>query len=57
MYRYQRTYLWERYFTTLLIRITQDSYLKYSKTNLNPIYLQERETNKILAVMVGIHLT
>lgn len=45
---------WERYFTSLLIQKTQDSYLKYSKSSLNPVYLQNSEMNKILTVMTGI---
>lgn len=47
---------WERYFTTLLIQYTQDTYLKYSKKRLNPAYIQEKSINKILAVMKGIDL-
>ena len=48
---------WERYFTSLLIQKTQDSYLKYSKSNLNPVYLQNNEMKKILKVMEGIDLS
>lgn len=48
---------WERYFTSLLIQKTQDNYLKYSKSSLNPVYLQNNEMDKILAVMKGIDLT
>lgn len=47
---------WERYFTAKLIQGTQDSYLKYTKKQLNPVYLQEKLSNKILAVMKGIDL-
>ena len=47
---------WERYFTSLLIQKTQDSYLKYSKSSLNPVYLQNNEMSKILTVMTGIDL-
>ena len=47
---------WERYFTALLIQYTQDTYLKYSKKQLNPVYMQEKSINKILAVVKGIDL-
>lgn len=47
---------WERYFTAQLVRHTQDSYLKYSKKQLNPVYLQEKITDQILAVMKGVEL-
>ena len=48
---------WERYFTEQLIRKTQDSYLKYAKSKLNSVYLQDKIREKILAVMKGIELT
>lgn len=47
---------WERYFTAQLIQKTQDSYLKYGKRQLNPAYLQEKVSNRILEVMEGINL-
>lgn len=47
---------WERYFTAQLIQNTQDSYLKYAKSQLNPVYLQEKVSDKILAVAEGINL-
>ncbi len=47
---------WERYFTTLLVQSTQSSYLKYSKKQLNPAYLQEKVLDKILTVIKGIDL-
>ena len=47
---------WERYFTAQLIQKTQDSYLKYAKSQLNPVYLQEKVSDKILAVAEGINL-
>lgn len=47
---------WERYFTAQLIQLTQDSYLKYAKRQLNPVYLQTKITDRILAVMKGIDL-
>lgn len=42
---------WERYFTDLLIKRTAGSYLKYSKSILNPKYLQDNILDKILTVM------
>lgn len=42
---------WERFFTAQLIQRTQESYLKYSKRQLNPAYLQEKISARILAVM------
>lgn len=42
---------WERFFTGLLIEKTQDSFLKYSKKNLNIVYTQENIEEKILRVM------
>ena len=48
---------WERYFTVQMIQSTQNSYLKYSKKPLNPVYLQEKILDRILAVMKGINLT
>ena len=32
---------WERFFTKLLIARSADSYLKYSKNHLNPVYIKE----------------
>ena len=48
---------WERSFTALLVRSTQGGYLKYSKKQLNPAYLQEKVSDKILSVMDGIDLS
>lgn len=47
---------WERYFTALLIEKTKDSYLKYTKKRLNPVYLQEGLKNRICGQMEGIEL-
>lgn len=47
---------WERYFTDQLIQLTQNSFLKYAKRQLNPVYFQEKIADKILAVMKGIEL-
>ena len=48
---------WERYFTALLVKDTHESYLKYAKKQLNPAYLLEKVSSKILSVMKGIDLS
>lgn len=47
---------WERYFTRQLVQRTQDNYLKYTKSSLNPVYLQDKVADRILAVMKWINL-
>ncbi len=47
---------WERFFTSLLVKITTDTYLKYSKKKLNPVYLHEDIASKIAAVIENIKL-
>lgn len=42
---------WERYFTALLVRETKDTYMQYSKRNLNPVYLHDQEKKSILKAM------
>lgn len=42
---------WERYFTQLLISRTKDTYMKYSKASLNPVYLQGRICEQIVSVL------
>ena len=42
---------WGRYFTALLVGISDGTYLKYNKRNLNPAYMQEKISQKLLAVM------
>lgn len=39
---------WERFFTNLLIEITSATTYRYAKTNLNRVYLQERNVEKII---------
>lgn len=48
---------WERYFAAKLVQSTKNTYLKYTKKQLNPIYLQEKIAGRILAVMENIDLT
>lgn len=45
---------WERYFTHLLIKATQGTYLEYSKSRINPNYCQPAAEEKILKQMNGI---
>ena len=47
---------WERFFTALLIEMTQNTYLQYSKKKLNEVYLQEEIASKIIRKMTGIEL-
>ena len=42
---------WERYFTQLLISRTKDTYMKYSKASLNPVFLQGRICEQIVSVL------
>ena len=42
---------WEQYFTDLLIRLTHDTVLHYSKNRLNPSYLQPANVAKVLRAM------
>lgn len=43
----RENFSWEQYFTKLLVRMTHDSYLAYSKGKLNPAYLHEHEKRAI----------
>ena len=42
---------WERYFTDLLMKATQGTYLHYTKSNLNDSYLQAKLAEKIINVI------
>lgn len=48
---------WERFFTSVLVSHTNDTYLRYSKNRLNSSYTQENVVNKIVAVMEMIDLS
>lgn len=48
---------WERFFTALLTEETKDTYLRYSKNKLNPVYLQEEISDKITGTMTGLELS
>lgn len=52
----KKYFSWERFFTSLLVSMTQDSWLKYAKRKLNKAYLQEDISRKIVGRMVGIVL-
>lgn len=47
---------WERFFTGLLIKYTQGTYLSYSKNKLNEAYLHEKSKKAILKIMEWIVL-
>ena len=47
---------WERFFTGVLVALTRNTYLKYSKRKLNRVYLQEEIVLKIVRQMTGIEL-
>ena len=42
---------WERYFTALLIEETKDTYLKYTKRKLNPVFMHDAEKQRIVSAM------
>lgn len=47
---------WERYFTALLVKKTKNTYLAYTKKQLNSAYLTEKIRENILGVMEKIQL-
>lgn len=47
----QEYFSWERFFTKLLMKKTDGTYLKYKKSKLNPVYLHEKTEKQILEVM------
>ena len=42
---------WERFFTSLLIDKSKDTFLRYNKKSLNKAYLQERIKGKIIGLV------
>lgn len=42
---------WERYFTDLLVAKSRGSWLQYSKSRLNPVYLKGKTKQQIIAVL------
>ena len=47
---------WERYFSALLINRTQETYLEYSKSRLNPAYLKGNVEERIIKTMKDVKL-
>ena len=47
---------WEQFFTSELIAKTRGTYLAYGKAELNPCYLQERESLAIEGVLPDLGL-
>lgn len=47
----QKYFSWELFFTDLLKKSTNGTYLEYSKAKLNPAYLQEKESKMIMKEM------
>lgn len=45
---------WERYFTKLLVNMTEETYLKYRKAHLNKAYLHDKNKRQILKSIEGI---
>ena len=52
----QEHFSWERFFASLLVEYTKDSYLKYNKSRLNKAYLHEKMKQAILDVIDGVSL-
>ena len=48
---------WERFFTTILTERTENTYLRYNKKNLNPVYLHDNIKNKILNIVDQIQFS
>ncbi len=47
---------WERYFTHLLIDLTKETYLHYSKSKLNPAFFNSGLKAAFLRLFPSIHL-
>lgn len=47
---------WERYFTALLVRETNGTWLQYDKKKINPNFLNEHEKQAILRVMYPVRI-
>lgn len=52
----KKYFSWERFFTQFLVENTRDTYLRYSKSRLNPAYLHEKNKNALLKCMEGIEI-
>lgn len=53
----EKFFSWERYFTSLLMEYSQDSYLRYNKRKLNEAYLSEKPKKAILNAIQKIKFT
>lgn len=42
---------WERFFTCLLVMKSSDTWLKYAKSKLNPVYLKGKYREEILSAL------
>jgi len=51
-----RFFSWEKFFTDLLISMTEGSYLKYTKHRINENYLSQNISSKIVRQMEQIDL-
>ncbi len=47
----RKYFSWERFFTELLVQVTQKTYLRYNKKKLNPVYLNDKIRDRILAIL------
>ena len=47
---------WEQFFTSELVTKTRETYLAYSKSRLNPIYLQEKQLMAIASTLPALGL-
>lgn len=47
---------WERFFTHLLVEITRGTWLQYSKRKINPSYLNETVSERIVNIIKRIWL-
>ena len=45
---------WERYFTDLLIHLTENTPLQYRKSHLNPVYLLQNHVDKLIETMQNL---
>ena len=50
-------YSWERYFTSLLVDKSRGTWLQYSKSKLNPVFLQGKCRQQILSVLPDAFLS
>lgn len=52
----EKYFSWERYFTNLIMNVAKETYMKYNKNKLNPVYLHEKNKDVILKSIEGIVL-